>query len=125
MAKIINQCPSCDGTALNIVKIKCTSCQTQFEGNFKIPLLDKLDEKDVAFVVDFVKSSGSLKDMGRKLDVSYPTLRNRLNQLIDKIEALENTENRTQLDILDSLEKGKITVADAITELNLIEANHE
>jgi hypothetical protein len=41
------------------------------------------------FVVEFVKASGSLKDMARRLQVSYPTVRSRLDELIARIEELE------------------------------------
>lgn len=117
MGKIISSCPSCQGGALTISKIECTQCHTTFEGKFDVPLLDRLAEDELSFVVDFVKCSGSLKEMASKLEVSYPTLRNKLNDLIDKIEKLERAKKKSQTEILDLLEKGKISVKDAIAKL--------
>ena len=41
------------------------------------------------FVIDFIKSSGSLKDMAKSMGVSYPTVRNILDELIDKLIKIE------------------------------------
>ncbi|TVQ90787.1 MAG: DUF2089 family protein, partial [Bacteroidetes bacterium] len=48
-----------------------------------------LDEQD--FIIEFVKSSGSLKEMARHLGLSYPSVRNRLDELISKIETIQNS----------------------------------
>jgi hypothetical protein len=45
----------------------------------------RLDQKEQSFIIEFVKSSGSLKIMAEKLKLSYPTVRNMLDDLIDKI----------------------------------------
>ncbi len=52
--------------------------------------VDFLEEEDVAFVKRFVLFSGSLKDLANAYNVSYPTLRLRLDRLIDKIKILDN-----------------------------------
>lgn len=69
MGKIITQCPSCDGTKLQVTKIECLDCNTQFAGQFSIPALLKLQEEDLQFVLDFVKCSGSLKEMAAKQNI--------------------------------------------------------
>jgi hypothetical protein len=52
--------------------------------------MDFLEEEDLAFVKRFVLCSGSLKDLAEAYDVSYPTLRLRLDRLIEKIKILDN-----------------------------------
>lgn len=113
MGKIITQCPSCESAKINVVKIECADCNTKFEGKFEIPILLKLSEEDLHFIFDFVKCSGSLKEMANNLNVSYPTLRNRLNTLIDEIESLEIKKENSKTEILKLLEKGKISAKDA------------
>jgi hypothetical protein len=113
MGKIITQCPSCKSVRLHVAKIECTDCNTTFEGKFEIPSLLKLPEEDLQFVFDFVKCSGSLKDMAAKQNVSYPTLRNRLNALIEAIEKLEVQREGSKTEILQLLEEGKISAKDA------------
>ena len=59
----------------------------------KVPLpawLEALDEEDVQFLRRFVLSSGSLKALCEEYDVSYPTLRSRLDRLIAKVKAVED-----------------------------------
>ncbi len=52
----------------------------------------QLPADDQLFILDFVKSSGSLKEMARKLGLSYPTVRNRLDDIIAQIQTIENNE---------------------------------
>lgn len=52
--------------------------------------LDFLDDEDLAFIKRFVLSSGSQKDLAKVYDVSYPTLRLRLDRLIEKIKVVDN-----------------------------------
>jgi len=113
MGKIISQCPSCESLKLHVAKIECGTCHTKFEGTFDIPALLKLSEDDLQFIFNFVKCSGSLKEMAAKEHVSYPTLRNRLNDLIETIETLEVKKEQSREKILQLLEQGKISATDA------------
>lgn len=70
-------CPSC-GKRLSVHAMHCNGCQTHIEGNYSLPVMMQLSAPDQQFVLDFVKSSGSLKEMAHKLGLSYPTVRNRL-----------------------------------------------
>ncbi len=113
MGKIVTQCPSCESTKLHVTKIECVGCNTIFEGKFDIPSLLKLSVEDLGLILDFVKCSGSLKEMAAKQNVSYPTLRNRLNALIETIESLEVNIQGSKAEILQLLEEGKISAKDA------------
>jgi hypothetical protein len=77
-------CPGCNHT-LKVGRLFCDYCQTEVNGTFDMPLLARLDDKEQDFVINFVKSSGSLKDMARNMGISYPTVRNFLDDLIDKL----------------------------------------
>ncbi len=114
MSKFITKCPSCDGFKLHAIKIECSDCLTTFDGKFDIPVLLKLSEENLKFILDFVKCSGSLKEMAKQQGVSYPTLRNRLNELIDEVEILQsNQQMRSKTEILELLEQGKISAKEA------------
>jgi hypothetical protein len=118
MGKIITQCPSCNSTSLQVSKIECLECNTQFAGQFAIPALLKLQEDDLQFVLDFVKCSGSLKEMASKQGVSYPTLRNKLNVLIETLERIDVQQENSKEDILKLVEEGKLTASDAAKMLS-------
>jgi hypothetical protein len=52
-----------------------------------------LEDEDVVFVKKFLQASGSLKEMARQYNVTYPTVRLRLDKLIQKIQISEDTSN--------------------------------
>jgi len=71
------------------------------------PWLDALDEEDHQFLKRFVLSSGSLKALCDEYEVSYPTLRARLDRLIAKVKAAEDSK------VVDSFQrKLHVLVAD-------------
>lgn len=47
--------------------------------------MTELDEEDISFIRNFVLASGSLKEIAREYGVTYPTVRLRLDRLIQKI----------------------------------------
>jgi len=54
--------------------------------------LQKLSDEDVSFIKRFVLASGSLKDLAKAYGISYPTVRLRLDRLIEKIKVLDSQE---------------------------------
>lgn len=81
-------CPSCQAH-LTVKALRCEHCQTEVIGLYSLPLLARLSKSDQKFIVQFVKCSGSLKEMADYLKLSYPTVRNMLNETIEKIESYE------------------------------------
>jgi hypothetical protein len=57
--------------------------------------LEHLDEEDLAFVRRFILASGSLKELAQVYGISYPTVRLRLDRLIEKIKAVEAVAQRS------------------------------
>ena len=86
-------CPSC-GEELKVKALHCPSCSTTIEGQFDLPLLTLLNKDDQDFIVSFVRHSGSLKKMSKELNLSYPTVRNKLNNLINAINTLEQEKHQ-------------------------------
>lgn len=86
MKVIPTQCPSCSGE-LAVTGLICQRCETRVSGHYRLPPLLKLDGDDQAFVLAFILESGSLKAMAARLGVSYPTVRNRLDQIITQLQA--------------------------------------
>lgn len=86
--RLPNRCPSC-AELLHAQRFACPACQTVVEGSFALPVLSQLSEEDQAFAIRFIKSGGSLKDMARQYGVSYPTVRNWLDELIARVNELD------------------------------------
>ncbi|OHB60193.1 MAG: hypothetical protein A2167_05980 [Planctomycetes bacterium RBG_13_46_10] len=91
MKKLPTLCPACQ-SQLSIKKLSCTKCNTEIEGSFALPGLLRLSVDDQEFILQFVKCSGSLKEIARRLKLSYPTVRNRIDDIINQIKSLENQD---------------------------------
>jgi hypothetical protein len=87
-------CPSCKGQ-LKVQMLNCASCQTAVEGSFDLPLLAQLPEEDQDFILQLIKFSGSLKELSAFYGISYPTVRNRLDSLIEKVEQVRTSNNHS------------------------------
>lgn len=85
-------CPSCS-KSLIVKGLECTQCNTQVNGHYDLPILAQLSTEDQKFITEFVKRSGSLKEMAKSLNFSYPTVRNLLDDLIEKILRIERNMN--------------------------------
>lgn len=82
-------CPSCQ-TQLKVKCLKCENCQTEVTGSYDLPVLALLNDAEQQFILRFVINSGSLKEMSGELKLSYPTVRNMLNEIIEKIKSHES-----------------------------------
>ena len=65
--------------------------------------ITNLEEEDLLFIKQFLLSSGSLKEMARLHQVSYPTIRLRLDKLIQKIRLSDSTEKEPYVALLKRL----------------------
>lgn len=63
----------------------------------------ELDENDLAFMKRFVLSSGSLKEVASQYGVTYPTVRLRLDRLIQKIQINDREENEPYIALIKRL----------------------
>ena len=90
--KMPQSCPSCS-TRMKVKKLLCTHCDTEVDGLFPLPVLSALPHGDQNFIIEFVKTGGSLKDMASHLKLSYPTVRNQLDDIIGRLQALQKNKN--------------------------------
>ena len=81
-------CPSCNAQ-LKVKSLVCEECETEVLGRYSLPTLFLLSKEEQSFVINFIKFSGSLKEMAKLLELSYPTVRNKLNDIIEKLESYE------------------------------------
>jgi len=92
------------------------------EGAFELPQLARLSLEDQIFIAAFLKSHGSIKEMEQVFGVSYPTIKARLNRIAGQLEFVDTNpaplrQGTGRHEILDRLERGEITAAQAIRQL--------
>lgn len=89
--KLPTICPSCENQ-LVVSKLVCMNCETEVLGKYHLPVLMQLSVEEQEFVLQFLINSGSLKEMANQIGKSYPTVRNKLDDLINRIKILKNEE---------------------------------
>lgn len=117
MNNALTRCPVCQNE-LTITRLHCEACDTTLEGRFIGGPFAHLTREQMDFIMTFIRCEGKLNRVETELGLSYPTLRNRLHEVIralgyepGKEESPEITEDRRR-QILEDLDAGKLS-ADA------------
>lgn len=105
------------GVPIMVERVRLPDRDIAIEGEFALPQLARLAAEDQVFVAAFLKSHGSIKEMEQVFGISYPTVKARLNRIAAQLEFVENDPKPSRNEILDRLEKGEISAADAIRQL--------
>jgi len=119
MNALPTKCPLCGGE-VTVTRIYCRECDTTIEGRFGGGPFSQLKPDQLAFVETFVRCEGRINRMEDELGLSYPTIRNRLHEVIRALgyepggdEAQEVMEEKRQR-VLDDLDKGLIGAEEAM-----------
>ncbi len=102
MKHITNQCPYCS----NIMKVShmyCKQCDTSIEATFPSSRLANLPSEHQRFIEMFVLAAGNLKEIAKLTGVSYPTVRSRLNKIIDTLREEIGNGVLTEGTLLDAI----------------------
>jgi len=108
------------GEEIIVERVRLVDNGIAIEGEFALPPLAQLTSEDQVFIMAFICAHGSIKDMERLFGISYPTVKNRLDRLADRLKMVDVAPLPPTLpttDVLDLLEHGEITVAEAIKRL--------
>ena len=101
------RCPCC-ASPHRVTRLRCGDRGLGLEGAFDTPRLARLEPELRQFVELFVLASGSLKQTGALLGVSYPTVRSRLDRLIARVRGEQQHDDAREQGILDYVEAGRI-----------------
>ena len=112
MSELSTRCPYCFGK-MGVKSLFCPGCSTQIKSNFATPRFLELSPEQQKFAVEFILASGSLKEMAKILDVSYPTVRARLDRIIECLKSEKASEDERRAAILDAVEEKKISSSEA------------
>lgn len=118
MEKIISRCPVCNHE-LTVARLKCDSCETVIENNFRLSKFDYLSDEELYFTETFIRCRGNIKEVEKELGISYPTVRAKLDSVIKKLgyESGADEQILKREEILKALENGEITAEQAIAQL--------
>ncbi len=102
---------------LIVEKIKLIQSDISICGNFELSPLAQLTIEDQLFVASFIKIHGSIKEMEKIFNVSYPTIKNKLNKISKKLSSLTVDVEQSELSLLNKLDRGEIDVETTLKEL--------
>ncbi|MGE5122879.1 MAG: DUF2089 domain-containing protein [Acidobacteriaceae bacterium] len=120
MNTLPTRCPLCGGE-VTVTRLYCQDCDTTIEGRFTGGPFSQLTKDQLSFVETFIRCEGKITRMEEELDLSYPTIRNRLHEVIralgyepggeEPITGLSDTERQR---ILEDLDQGLISAEEAM-----------
>ena len=136
MIKLFDKCPACGGV-IAVTECKCTNCQLQMRGEFRTGEFSSLSGDEMTFVKVFLRARGNLTEVEKVLGISYPTIRNKLDEINDSLDRAEaaaktnrnptssantpQTENpstdQARKEILRQVAAGELAAADALQKL--------
>ncbi len=116
--EVISKCPVCDHN-LSITRLHCHNCEIEITGDFSLGKLNYLNREQLEFVLIFLKNQGNIKAIEKEMNISYPTVKKILNEVLLALGydgVLEANENRISLqrnEILDKLARKEISFEEA------------
>jgi len=127
MNTIPTKCPLCGGE-IAVTRLYCRDCDTTYEGRFLGGPFSQLTPEQLKFVEIFVRCEGKISRMEDEIGLSYPTIRNRLHEIIRALgyepgasEEPAGLSNEERQRILEDLDAGKISAEEAMRMLKEVE----
>ncbi len=124
MHTLPTRCPLCGGE-IAITRLHCRDCDTTFEGRFYHRSFSQLTAEQLDFLEVFVRCEGKITRMEDEIGLSYPTIRNRLHEIIramgyepgsaEEVSILTEEQRKR---ILEDLDAGRINAEEAMRLLS-------
>lgn len=105
-------CPICKGE-IKIKEYHCNNCNITLRGDFEESHFANLNKAQLDFIITFILVQGNIKEMEKRLNISYPTVKNRLAEII-RIIGHKNQKEIDYTDVFNDLEEGFVNVEEAL-----------
>lgn len=113
LKEVIGQCPICSGE-LYVSKLSCHECNTEISGQFRLTKFNQLSKENLYFVEVFMKNKGNIKQIEKELNVSYPTVKKMLDEVIVQLGYTPEEDDKPDREaVLKQLADGEITKEEA------------
>jgi hypothetical protein len=113
---MLGQCPVCGGK-MYVARLQCNSCNSTLEGRFDTCRFCQLNPEQLLFIEVFLGARGNIKEVERELGISYPTVRSRLDSVLQslgyKTDQAAEEDRRSRQEILEAIDAGEMTVEQA------------
>lgn len=102
MAKMISKCPGCNGP-LHITTLQCPDCGMELKNDFEMSVFDTLSGEEYAFLMVFLRQRGNLKNVQSELEISYPTAKKKLDELLARLGLAEPEQEEIEMPNISNL----------------------
>jgi hypothetical protein len=101
-----NECPYCL-SPMAVTQMTCSDCRVTIAAAFPMSRLAGLPVEHQRFIEMFVLAGGNLKEIAEQVGVSYPTIRSRLDKVIEALRGEIGKTQRVRGNVLDAVEPSK------------------
>lgn len=120
MNTLPTRCPICGGE-ITITRLHCRDCDSTIEGRFTGGSFSQLTPEQLGFIETFVRCEGKINRMEDEIGLSYPTIRNRLHEIIRALgyepgagDLIPGLNDQQRQRILEDLDQGVISPGEAM-----------
>ena len=107
-----NECPYCGG-AMAVTRMSCAHCKVSIDAAFPMARLATLPVEHQRFIEMFVLSGGNLKEIAEQVGVSYPTIRSRLDKVIEALRSEIAKTRQVRGNVLDAVDQTRSSAQEA------------
>lgn len=103
---VINCCPLCNA-ATEVTEVTCPHCDVQIRGHFAFNRFEGLAAEQLQFLEVFLRSRGIIRDVEAALGISYPTVRARLDTLLNALDLADSASNTDAPQVYETADTDK------------------
>ncbi len=110
--RLLGVCPICN-EKLFVSELSCNACGTKIQGEFNLSRFDYLTVEQQNFALVFLKNAGNIKGVEKELNISYPTVKKNIDDIIKSLGfdavTIIPEEKMTREEILRALKNKEIS----------------
>jgi len=94
-------------------RLACERCGIEISGRFEVPRLARLSTEHQELAERILLAAGNLKEVAAVFGVSYPTLRRRVDEMIERLDASRASDAKKADEYLQAVERGEMQPEEA------------
>jgi hypothetical protein len=109
---IDSNCPYCS-SPMTVTQMSCQHCKTAIQADFPMSRLGRMPVEHQRFIEMFLLSGGNLKEIAEQVGVSYPTIRSRLDKVIEALRTEIGKTRQMKGNLLDAVGTSRSSAEEA------------
>jgi hypothetical protein len=107
-----SDCPYCS-SPMTVTQMSCQHCRTAIQADFPMSRIGRMPVEHQRFIEMFLLSGGNLKEIAEQVGVSYPTIRSRLDKVIEALRADIGKTRPVKGNLLDAVGTSRSSAEEA------------